>query len=109
MTVDRREEEQDPSQQSTDATAVWPFLRFDSPPRKIYHFFQQFRNGVENPSNYNNFLKGVKWSPDGTCFLTSCDDNTVQLFHLWDSWFFHLLQIHILVSTISINLWLCSC
>lgn len=82
MTVDRREEEQDPSQQSTDATAVWPFLRFDSPPRKIYHFFQQFRNGVENPSNYNNFLKGVKWSPDGTCFLTSCDDNTVQLFHL---------------------------
>ncbi|KAH7650723.1 Guanine nucleotide-binding protein [Dioscorea alata] len=82
MTVERREEEEDPSQQSTDATAVWPFLRFDSPPRKIYHFFQQFRNRVENPSNYNNFLKGVKWSPDGTCFLTSCDDNTIRLFHL---------------------------
>lgn len=23
----------------------------------------------------SNFLKGVKWSPDGMCFITASDDN----------------------------------
>ncbi|KAJ0985739.1 hypothetical protein J5N97_004095 [Dioscorea zingiberensis] len=81
MTVEN-EEEGELHQQTTDATAKWPVLRFDSPPRKIYHFFQQFKSGVENPSGHNNFFKGVKWSPDGSCFLTSSDDNTIRLFHL---------------------------
>ncbi|RWV88308.1 hypothetical protein GW17_00049611 [Ensete ventricosum] len=58
----------------------WPVFRFDRAPRRLYHFRQQFRAG-ESPSG--NFLKGVKWSPDGSCFLTSSDDNTLRLFHLW--------------------------
>jgi WD40 repeat protein len=28
----------------------------------------------------NNFLKDVKWSPDGLCLLTSSDDNAIRLF-----------------------------
>ncbi|KAK9133755.1 hypothetical protein Scep_013283 [Stephania cephalantha] len=56
----------------------WPVLRFDVPPRRTNHFYQQFRS-VRNP---NNFFKGVKWSPDGSCFLTSSDDNAFRLFDL---------------------------
>lgn len=58
----------------------WPVFRFDRAPRRLYHFRQQFRAG-ESPSG--NFLKGVKWSPDGSCFLTSSDDDTLRLFYLW--------------------------
>ncbi|XP_072972349.1 uncharacterized protein [Typha angustifolia] len=62
----------------------WPLLRFDFPPRRLYHFSRQFRTKTRtsNPSDNNNFLKGVKWSPDGSCFLTSSDDNTLRLFCL---------------------------
>ena len=56
----------------------WPVIRFDVPPHRAYHFCHQFRT----PSNPNNFLKGVKWSPDGSCFLTSSEDNTLRLFSL---------------------------
>ncbi|MCD7456000.1 hypothetical protein HAX54_030427 [Datura stramonium] len=56
----------------------WPVIQYDVPPYRTYHFFNQFRT----PSNPNNFLKGVKWSPDGSCFLTCSDDNTFCLFTL---------------------------
>ncbi|KAL5579321.1 hypothetical protein UlMin_011763 [Ulmus minor] len=56
----------------------WPVIRFDVPPQRTYHFCHQFRT-APNP---NNFLKSVKWSPDGSCFLTSSDDNTLRLFSL---------------------------
>ncbi|KAK6917466.1 WD40 repeat [Dillenia turbinata] len=56
----------------------WPVMRFDVPPHKTYHLSQQFRTGP----NPNNFLKGVKWSPDGSCFLTSSEDNTLHVFTL---------------------------
>ncbi|KAI9120551.1 hypothetical protein K1719_007584 [Acacia pycnantha] len=59
----------------------WPVLNFNVPPQRIYHFHQQFAT-LTNP---NNFLKGVKWSPDGSCFLTCSDDNTLRLFILPDS------------------------
>uniref|UniRef100_A0A0D9VYR5 Anaphase-promoting complex subunit 4 WD40 domain-containing protein n=1 Tax=Leersia perrieri TaxID=77586 RepID=A0A0D9VYR5_9ORYZ len=57
----------------------WPQLRFDTPPRRLYHFAGQFRSPC---SSAGNFLKGVKWSPDGSSFLTSCDDNSLRLFYL---------------------------
>lgn len=63
---------------STDQVYSWPAIRFDVPPYRTYHFYRQFRA----PSNPNNFFKGVKWSPDGSCFLTSSDDNTLRLFNL---------------------------
>ncbi|KAF9588367.1 hypothetical protein IFM89_008797 [Coptis chinensis] len=60
---------------------TYPQIKFDIPPYKTYHFYQQFRN----TSNPNNFLKAVKWSPDGSCFLTSSDDNTLRKFNLPDN------------------------
>ncbi|WOK99193.1 hypothetical protein Cni_G07905 [Canna indica] len=57
----------------------WPAFRFDRPPRRLYHFREQFLEGA-NPCG--NFFKGVKWSPDGSCFLTCSDDNTLRLFYL---------------------------
>ncbi|RZC03622.1 Telomerase Cajal body protein 1 isoform C [Glycine soja] len=54
----------------------FPVLRFDVSPHRTYHFHRQFIT----PSNPNNFFKAVKWSPDGSCFLTSSDDNTLRLF-----------------------------
>jgi len=57
----------------------WPVLRFDVSPHRTYHFHQQFTS----PTNPNNFLKAVKWSPDGSSFLTSSDDNTLRLFTLY--------------------------
>ena len=45
----------------------------------------------------NNFVKDVKWSPDGLCLLASSDDNAIRLFEpggpeqsasdLQDSWY----------------------
>lgn len=56
----------------------WPVIHFEVPPYRTYHFFNQFRT----PSNPNNFLKGVKWSPDGSCFLTCSEDNAFRIFTL---------------------------
>ncbi|KAL5841758.1 hypothetical protein ACOSQ3_012361 [Xanthoceras sorbifolium] len=57
---------------------TWPAIRFDVPPHRTYHFHNQF---TTSPIP-NNFLKGIKWSPDGSCFLTSSDDNTLRVFSL---------------------------
>ncbi|KAL8192514.1 hypothetical protein R6Q57_027699 [Mikania cordata] len=65
--------------ETAESQLEWPpAIRFDVPPHKTYHFYTHFRAS----SNPNNFLKGVKWSPDGSCFLTSSDDNTLSLFTL---------------------------
>ncbi|KAL3740415.1 hypothetical protein ACJRO7_021664 [Eucalyptus globulus] len=56
----------------------WPAIRFDVPPQRTYHFHKQFATD-QKP---NNFLKGVKWSPDGTCLLSSSEDNTLRVFAL---------------------------
>ncbi|XP_010686286.1 uncharacterized protein LOC104900548 [Beta vulgaris subsp. vulgaris] len=60
---------------------TWPTISFDVQPYRSYHFHRQFRSS----SNPNNFFKSVKWSPDGSCFLTSSDDNTLRLFSLPDN------------------------
>ncbi|KAL2925262.1 Telomerase Cajal body protein 1 [Bienertia sinuspersici] len=59
----------------------WPQINFDVQPYRSYHFYRQFRSY----SNPNNFLKSVKWSPDGSCFLTSSEDNTLRVFSLPDN------------------------
>ncbi|KAI3710337.1 hypothetical protein L2E82_40115 [Cichorium intybus] len=73
-------EEQPTTDDQSDHYSWPPAIRFDIPPHKAYHFSRHFRAS----SNPNNFLKGVKWSPDGSCFLTSSDDNTLSLFTLPD-------------------------
>lgn len=36
---------------------TWPLIRFDVPPHRTFHFYNQFRTS----SIPNNFLKGIKW------------------------------------------------
>jgi WD40 repeat protein len=36
----------------------------------------------ETEGKENNFVKGVKWSPDGYCFLSNSDDNLLRIFWL---------------------------
>ncbi|CAF2070318.1 unnamed protein product [Brassica oleracea var. botrytis] len=63
---------------SGETNSTWPAMRFDVSPYRTHHFSKQFR-ASRNP---NNFLKGLKWSPDGSCFLASSEDNTLSLFYL---------------------------
>ncbi|CAA0835982.1 Transducin/WD40 repeat-like superfamily protein [Striga hermonthica] len=63
----------------SDGSNSWPVVRYDVPPYRTYHFYRQFRTTASNP---NNFLKGVKWSPDGSCFLSCSDDNKLRVFSL---------------------------
>lgn len=67
-----------PNSNEVEEYYSWPVLRFDVPPHRTYHFHRQFTT----PTNPNNFLKAVKWSPDGSSFLTSSEDNTLRLFTL---------------------------
>lgn len=67
------------SEPAPDGVSDWPAVQYDVSPYRTYHFFQEFRTNQSNP---NNFLKGVKWSPDGSCFLTCNDDNTLRVFSL---------------------------
>ncbi|KAB1221888.1 Telomerase Cajal body protein 1 [Morella rubra] len=92
MSVTEVMDEEEENHQSSSPSAVadstqpaqeeysWPVIRYDVPPHRAYHFYHQFRTGP----NHNNFLKGVKWSPDGSCFLTSSEDNTLRVFPLPD-------------------------
>ncbi|XP_078170957.1 transducin/WD40 repeat-like superfamily protein [Carex rostrata] len=73
------EEKEASGDESVALTEESPF-RFDATPLRLYHFAHQFRSSGAN--NNNNFLKGVKWSPDGSCFLTCSDDNSLRLFYL---------------------------
>ncbi|XP_021726340.1 telomerase Cajal body protein 1-like [Chenopodium quinoa] len=74
-------EENDETIDNQSEVYSWPEIRFDIQPHRNYHFHRQFRSH----SNPNNFLKSAKWSPDGSCFLTSSDDNTFRLFSLPDN------------------------
>ncbi|EFH39121.1 hypothetical protein ARALYDRAFT_920197 [Arabidopsis lyrata subsp. lyrata] len=64
--------------ESGEQNSSWRTMRFDVSPYRTHHFSKQFRT-ARNPYN---FLKGLKWSPDGSCFLASSEDNTLSLFHL---------------------------
>ncbi|KAK2383095.1 guanine nucleotide-binding protein subunit beta-1 [Trifolium repens] len=82
ITMGEEEQEQENvtihNEQVVEEEYSWPVLRFDVPPHRTYHFHHQFIT----PTNPNNFLKAVKWSPDGSSFLTTSDDNSLRLFTL---------------------------
>ncbi|KAL6992649.1 hypothetical protein U1Q18_010761 [Sarracenia purpurea var. burkii] len=72
------QQQHDSAEEIAQVEYSWPAIRFDIPPVRTYHFCHQFRTSA----NSNNFLKGIKWSPDGSCFLTSSEDNTFRVFQL---------------------------
>ncbi|GBF88681.1 hypothetical protein Rsub_01580 [Raphidocelis subcapitata] len=60
------------------ATSVWP-----QDPVPIYRTQREFAEAADPAVCPNsNFLKGVKWSPDGACCLTAGDDKWLRVFDL---------------------------
>ncbi|XP_073256663.1 telomerase Cajal body protein 1-like [Porites lutea] len=49
---------------------------FTASPEQVTGAWQDFE------SSASNFLKGCKWSPDGSCVLTNSDDNVLRIFNL---------------------------
>ncbi|XP_054028833.1 telomerase Cajal body protein 1 [Dryobates pubescens] len=56
----------------------WRFPHFDfgAPPRPVWGARQEFTHRAQN------FLRGCKWAPDGSCVLTCSDDNVLRIFDL---------------------------
>lgn len=50
---------------------------FSRSPRMITGAWKCFET-----SNHDNYLRGCKWAPDGTCLLTNSNDNCLRLFNL---------------------------
>jgi telomerase Cajal body protein 1 len=42
----------------------------------------EYSNNSEVESMYTNYLKGCKWSPDGSCILTNSDDSILRIYDL---------------------------
>eukprot|EP00833_Pecoramyces_ruminatium_P004063 jgi/Orpsp1_1/1178095/evm.model.c7180000064015.1 len=42
------------------------------------------QNNLNYELSFNNYFKSAKWSPDGTCILSSSNDNNLRLFELPD-------------------------
>lgn len=49
---------------------------FSEVPQQVTGAWQDF------DTSSSNFLKGCKWSPDGSCLLTNSDDNILRIFNL---------------------------
>lgn len=55
----------------------YPEYQFDSPWTLVCSAQKEFEN-----TKTQGFLKGCKWSPDGTCLLACADDGLLRLFDL---------------------------
>lgn len=62
---------------SADEPVYYPEYQFDNPWVLICESRKEFGSGKTQ-----GFLKGCKWSPDGTCLLTCADDGVLRLFDL---------------------------
>jgi len=61
----------------TTPSYVYPVYRCDSPWVLVSSSESEFRIPKSR-----GFLKGCKWSPDGTCLLTCANDNVLRLFDI---------------------------
>ncbi|GAQ92519.1 hypothetical protein KFL_010380030 [Klebsormidium nitens] len=65
----------------------WPTLDYGESPERVLIIRKQFqdaqrKSGAADKYPFGNFLKGVKWSPDGTSFLTNSEDAKLRVFDL---------------------------
>ncbi|XP_012966858.1 telomerase Cajal body protein 1 isoform X1 [Mesocricetus auratus] len=58
-----------------EGDAFWSY-NFSQVPRYLSGSWSEFRAHSEN------FLKGCKWAPDGSCILTNSADNTLRIYNL---------------------------
>eukprot|EP00850_Spirogloea_muscicola_P007429 SM000037S13564 [mRNA] locus=s37:654336:658774:- [translate_table: standard] len=72
-------------------TWEWPELELQGPPPELLLWLaRQYErrsdcgsaNRRDEKLRHGNFLKGVKWSPDGACFLTCSEDTSLRVFDL---------------------------
>ncbi|EFJ43030.1 hypothetical protein VOLCADRAFT_106969 [Volvox carteri f. nagariensis] len=68
-------------EQPASAHTWYTAFVFPQAPQPLYRATQEYAGFADNCPN-TNFLKGVKWSPDGACLLTASDDNWLRLFDL---------------------------
>ncbi|KAK9818157.1 hypothetical protein WJX72_007963 [[Myrmecia] bisecta] len=62
-----------------------PELQPQHDPTALYKFQTEYKHQVAGNKAtclHSNFLKGVKWSPDGACCLTASDDNLLRVYDL---------------------------
>lgn len=76
-----------------DFTKHKPATIYSTPKEEFAPFARQI---TDYKKFEHNFVKTVKWSPDGTCLLSSSEDNFVKLFELIDLQT-HTNQITILI------------
>ncbi|GFR41503.1 hypothetical protein Agub_g2197, partial [Astrephomene gubernaculifera] len=69
------------SVQQPEAPAWYTHFVFPQEPQPLYRVTQEYASTAASCPN-SNFLKGVKWSPDGACLLTASDDNWLRLYDL---------------------------
>ncbi|XP_068732065.1 telomerase Cajal body protein 1-like [Montipora capricornis] len=62
----------------TDNELMYPVIHYNFAitPQQVSGAWGEFE------SSASNFLKGCKWSPDGSCILTNSDDNVLRIFNL---------------------------
>ncbi|GBG61386.1 hypothetical protein CBR_g20417 [Chara braunii] len=86
--------------QTHSLVSRWIQLKFDREPECVSFVYRQFRRGVEQSTHCggacvndkvirqapcrNNFLRGIRWSPDGACLLANCEDNKLLIYDLPD-------------------------
>ena len=73
----------------------WPVIRFDVPPHRTYHFYNQFRNSP----NPNNFLKAIKWYFCFFFFFFLCSSHVV--FTLSQALTFNFFLVFVFVSLVT--------
>lgn len=67
-------------EQQHQAWGYWA-CRFAPPPQAVACAWKPFA-GASAACPNTNFLKGVRWAPDGSCCLTASDDNRLRVFDL---------------------------
>lgn len=55
---------------------------FTEIPRKLAESTKEYACSDSKSTFKNNFLKGVKWAPDGSCLATNSDDHTLRIINL---------------------------
>ncbi|XP_052782442.1 telomerase Cajal body protein 1-like isoform X2 [Mya arenaria] len=62
---------------NTQEEKVASVYQFRNEPRQITGAWKCFKN-----DNINNYMRGCKWAPDGTCLLVNSNDNKLRMFNL---------------------------
>lgn len=79
-----RVEEEDERLEEDIPPIVRPSIAYDFKelPRKLASSSKEFVAANAKLPIKNNFLKGVKWAPDGSCLATNSEDHTLRIFNL---------------------------